>query len=420
MKKRILLILMLTVGITGMACGCDSKSKEVVDYNVGTEEEGSLTGTTGKESEVAQFKDAEHFQFDCETEDGISISVDVPIKVPQYETMSVVEVEHVFYTDEEKERIVKAFFGDSAIYVYDAKNGEAKKDVTSDYSENAFWGTRDGMDFVVNFVHTEYEDNGQMYEHEINGYRFEIYPVNVRDVMPGEIAVCEEGGITYIEGKPGNNECKYTKEEAQKIADNMLKELGVSDYDMIDSANVDWYGGKMVDEYTMETSVELRNGYFFSYALPIDEANSVYAPDVSNGMRYGDICNRLTTLDYRDFQDGGNGLSIAVGDRGVMYVEATWLFDIKKTTQVNLLPLSTIEKIMEERIKGFDDDFLKEKTCYEEMPKTISYNILSLDYHTQYQENSDTYYYVPIWELSRLADDLNIKVNAIDGTVLDN
>ena len=419
MKKRILLKMMLTVGVAGVACGYDSKSKEVVDYNVGTEEEGSLTGTTGKESEVAQFKDAEPMQYACKTKDGIDITVDARVVVPEYETMSVVEVERTIYTPKEKERITKAFFGDGAIYVYDAQNGEIKNEVTRDYSENAFWGSRDGIDFVIDFIHKEYDIDGQIEEADFNEHAFVIYPMNQNEVMPREIASLEVAEAYEAIGVPNKNKCKYTKEQAQEIADGILGELGLEEYDMVEFSNIDWNAGKMVGENViMEITDEDQNGYVFHYAIQIDKTNGVYAPDLYNYVQNTIISTKEEQRNY--YFNDAPCLSIAVSEQGFMYMEAAMLFEIKRvTSQVNMLPLSTIEEIMEDEMAGFDKSFVKSFTMYE--PASIDFNnTLKLNYDKQKQDNSDKFFYVPIWELSRLVEDgLRIRVNAIDGTVLD-
>ena len=84
-----------------------------------------------------------------------------------------------------------------------------------------------------------------------------------------------------------------------------------------------------------------------------------------------------------------------------------------------MLPLSTIEEIMEDEMAGFDKSFVKSFTTYE--PASIDFNnTLKLNYDKQKQDNSDKFFYVPIWELTRLVEDgLRIRVNAIDGTVFE-
>ena len=72
-NKRFITMVMIGICALNMICGCDSKSKEVVDYEVDTQaEEGRVTGESRSKSDVAQFKGADPMKFEYKTKDGIN------------------------------------------------------------------------------------------------------------------------------------------------------------------------------------------------------------------------------------------------------------------------------------------------------------------------------------------------------------
>lgn len=419
-NRRMFAMVMIGICASNLIGGCDSKSKEVVDYEVDTQaEEGRVTGDSRAKSDVAQFKGADPMKFEYKTKDGISITVDSEIALPAYDTMSVIEAERIFYTPEKKEKITKAFFQGGEVYVYDAKNNVAKNIVTSDYSDEAFWGTRDGVEFVINFVHPEYDAWGDKVTTDFNGYAYVIYPVNQKAVMPEKIAAYEEAEAKAESIWDEKNECRYSFEQAQEIADNILKDLDMEQYEVWNNEYISWKAGKLGNHNLIQTDYEEQNGYVFFYQRPLDETNDLYATDA-----VGFTNNLLiaTNKKERDFYlEDGSQLCVAVSDQGFLYMEVSMLFDIKSvTSKVNMLPLSTIEKVMEDEIKGFDKEFVKEIDSYQGEPTSLSFNGgLWLDYYKQQQKNSDLIYYLPVWRLSRKSAGFSIKVNAIDGTVLE-
>ena len=280
--------------------------------------------------------------------------------------------------------------------------------------------------FVVDFMYREIEEKGKMVEDEENGYRYAIYPVDARKIMPDKIAKCEKAGTEVTSSNSDkDNKCKYSEDEARKRAEDTLKNLGIDGYDVISAESIGWHGGNDAGDHVIETTDNEIYGYYFSFALSMDEANDVYATDVSSGMQNGNI-DYYTDITGDDTDDSILSindvpyLGVAVGDDGVMYLQANKLFNITKTdSQSKLLSLSVIQGILQDKLETMDESYLSAYIREQTAPYTINYNNkLSLQYNKENRINSDKHYYLPMWELSPVGSGAPIiRVNAIDGTV---
>ena len=412
--KKIVVLMMCALLISG----CSTKSTNVIEYESESQESTDVSNN--------QFTDGENIQFNCQTADNININVDVRVDVPQDINMNVVEVEDIKYSEAEKEKITQNFFDDGKVFVYDVRRKEATDTATKDYSENAFWGMKGDYAFVVDFMYREIEEKGKMVEDEENGYRYAIYPVDARKIMPDKIAKCEKAGTEVTSSNSDkDNKCKYSEDEARKIAEDTLKNLGIDGYDVISAESIGWHGGNDAGDHVIETTDNEIYGYYFSFALSMDEANDVYATDVSSGMQNGNI-DYYTDITGDDTDDSILSindvpyLGVAVGDDGVMYLQANKLFNITKTdSQSKLLSLSVIQGILQDKLETMDESYLSAYIREQNAPYTINYNNkLSLQYNKENRINSDKHYYLPMWELSPVGSGAPIiRVNAIDGTV---
>ena len=412
--KKIVVLMMCALLISG----CSTK-KGVVEY----ESEATQTAVAKQN----QISDNERMQYKGTTKDGVSINVDVEIQTPEDKNMSVVEVEWVKYEEKEKEEIVKAFFGSEQVFVYDAVNYEKTQKEATDFSEHAFWGMKNNIEYVIDFVNREYEEDGKMVEHENNGYRFAIYPVDFGKVMPANIAKCESRwSDVQLSNDSTNNKCKYSKEEAKQMACDTLKTLGLDEYNLVSCENIGWSGGN-TDNDTVEKTNQETNGYFLCFGRPINNEGNIYGDDLSYGFNttgMNDFIEKTSFGKNEKIMYGGTGapyLGVAIDDDGLVYLEACRLFNIKRIdSQAKILDLSIIEGIIEEQLESIDNEYIVNNTSYINVPSELSYsNKLKLHYYTQYQENSDTYFYLPVWDLEAEGNGApEIFVNAIDGSII--
>ena len=94
--------------------GCADKK---VDYGTDTEKMTKSAVCNVKDfSTEATYSD----EFSVQTEIGnVNIDISAKVELPDCKTMSVVEVEKIPYSAKLKEKVLKAYFGESQIYYYD-------------------------------------------------------------------------------------------------------------------------------------------------------------------------------------------------------------------------------------------------------------------------------------------------------------
>lgn len=102
--------------LTSLA-GCVDKK---VDYGTDTEKL-----TKSAVCNVKDFSTDETYsdEFSVQTEIGnVNIDISAKVELPDCKTMSVVEVEKIPYSAKLKEKVLKAYFGESQIYYYDKEH----------------------------------------------------------------------------------------------------------------------------------------------------------------------------------------------------------------------------------------------------------------------------------------------------------
>ena len=102
--------------LTSLA-GCADKK---VDYGTDTEKL-----TKSAVCNVKDFSTDETYsdEFSVQTEIGnVNIDISAKVELPDCKTMSVVEVEKIPYSAKLKEKVLKAYFGESQIYYYDKEH----------------------------------------------------------------------------------------------------------------------------------------------------------------------------------------------------------------------------------------------------------------------------------------------------------
>lgn len=423
MKKYILLL-----GCVLLISGCASKPKKVTDYNTDTQAKESAMTTDNEQTDIDEMlKNASPFEFKYQTDDGIDIKVDAEVTASFDVSASVTEVERLVYTAKEKERIVKSLFDDGNVHIYDIKSKETTDNESEDYSQDAFWGSRAGVDFVIEFLDVNHKAASESEAVKLENHAYVIYPVNQTDVLPEKVseyeeaeAVLESNGVQLIDDDTDDreveNKCKYTCEQAKKIAEKLLDNLNLSGYKMTSYENIQWMAGKAGANNMIQSDYYELNGYVFNFDLPLD-GNELYPCDRGVGIDGKIIATNISDR-LVEVCDGPT-LCIAVNDNGVMYVQASMLYEIQKNSEnISILPLSTIETALENELKTYNRDILQKFGFKDDDKTNIYYDSLMLQYYKNEKKNSETIYYLPVWRLTGNLNDIN--VNAIDGTVFVN
>lgn len=116
-RRKILTAAIAEAVILTTLAGCADKR---VDYGTDTENMTKSTVCNVKDfSTEATYSD----EFSVQTEIGnVNIDISAKVELPDCKTMSVVEVEKIPYSAKLKEKVLKAYFGESQIYYYDKEH----------------------------------------------------------------------------------------------------------------------------------------------------------------------------------------------------------------------------------------------------------------------------------------------------------
>ena len=444
------LFLCLTIGLLS---GC---KKDTVDYRIDDEE----TAGGDNASLLAQFADAKEWKDDWEgtTEEGgsVNIHVDTEIKVPQVDSMSVMELTTQKADAAYKEKIIKAVFGDTDVYYYDdvhlpkellqkaidewketkeiyqeidmdttemdemitlceeaLKTASDEYTLATDYEADVYLGYRNGIAYVLTF----YSYSTEKGEEILN---ISLEPQDYNEVGPEGMDVGAMSGEFYITTgeepeKTYENPCELTEQEATKMAESFLGNIGITGMVHQDTSALMWLSEDFAysDESGQEGE-EVTDGYYVTFALGVDE------------VTFSDFGELYEYSNYHSYGDGNSWFlgtptaTVCVTDDGVVSAYVYPVVEITKITQdVKLLPLENIQNIMRSELTENSSQFLTYGT------KTQNYDDMELIYFLVKDKTKAGYYsYVPTWRLCRIQDTPEaymsnpVLINAIDGSVI--
>lgn len=470
MKMRragLLTVFFLTAGTLN---GC---SREEVDYRVGTEKESQDVS-----NKLTQFADEGQWvdEWDISTEDGdfFSLGVDAEIIVPDADTMSVLEVEEIPIDADFKQRLVQTFFGGSQVYYHDPEY--LLKEELQQMIEELEPQVAEYEELVEHFRNrAEEEGDPEVYQSSIescqellDGYRSKLnyynellasapdhyveaedydscneflsylnevpYIVTIKnrnstdDYIDGTVEVTVEPAdmdelapeeirerkdymsFTSMEMEPENNQCKYTMEEARAMAERFIEQIGLSHQICTISEQMIWKG--LADSEHEEIIVT--NGYVFNFYTGVEE--KVPLIGFGNSYKYpmADMQDTADESDDRYTMD--DQVIVQVFDEGVMRVVISDPISVTEVTSgVKLLPLSSVQSVMEQELKEHSERYILDE-------RSVN-NVMELNYLRVTNENKEhTYSYLPVWMLChRDSTGVNyhpVFINAIDGSVI--
>lgn len=452
------IVMLLTILLTG--CG----NEKNVDYNIdGVTEETRTENNNGKKS-VSQFADEENWNevwtVDEGVEDPVEITIDAEVTIPEAEEMSVVEVRVPEFDVKFKEHAVKTLFEGNDVYYNDLEH-LPKKELEELYMENKEWyesattemeretarkhmqeyeklleNASDTYTLADSYEVDEYigEVNGITYElwvsdfygetgWDINAQWFNFYAANIEEICPDEY----EGYTHYMEHRymtcdrytnVGENECDISIEDAEKVARDLLKELGLEYPVLAYTKPLIWGDSTLSDENMYDWPA---NGYAFTFEYGVDEVSFT---GLGTNYDYVNLVN--SEADEVPQYSMMATASVYVTEKGVIDLHAySPVETVDISESVELLPLDTIKEIMKEKITTEYEDF---RFINLMAANELTFDHMELIYfRVRDTGNSKQYSYVPAWRLtSQIGDavqnNLSIRnpvvINAIDGTLI--
>lgn len=419
-KRRFLLLgigVMLTASLI-TACG----EEKNIDYSIdGMEEElqpESDSSNDGK-SAVSQFAEetkwSEVWTIETGEEETVEITIEADIILPDAEEMSVVEVTVPEMDEAFKERIVKEIFEEGNVY-YREEDSEESFVLEDEYGADEYLGEMAEIDFVLWFGKT---GDGAFTGDGFDQW-FNLFPENNRDVCPEEYEeythFLAHSFMTMEKyNRIAENECEISQEEAEKIAENFLAELGL-EYPVLAEARPLIWGDETL---TSDTVYDWpANGYVFTYDYGLGKVSFTS----SASYAYETYSVEDDVAQYSMLAR----VMVYVTDKGVisMYmgnpVETVNMYE-----KVELLALETIKEIMKEEVEaGYENFHFVHMMSAQELQFT---RMELIYFRVRDKQNAEHYTYVPAWrlseELGKLGNDIIVRnpviINAIDGTLID-
>ncbi len=392
----------------------------------------------------------------------VTVQVQADILLPEAEQMSVVEVEEVEVDSAFKRQVAQSLFDGGNIYYYDIRHlpkeeiaGQRENiqsvydsydKTTSDeedleimeellddikaydklvekaqdtyipvetYDVDEYLGEREGGFYELSFYGVE---NG-MGSGTISGCRGKTIRFCTKDIQrfcPKDLSD-KEGVVChpYLGQSLIDNQCGLSEEEAKKLADEFVENLGLGYSVYVYSAPLAWNA-------VVNASV-IADGYVFCYDAGIDEVSFV-APGTQ--MQYMNF-DRKKESEPEQY-DMKARIEVFVNEKGIVEAQVKNPIEITAVSEdAGLLALEDVRSIMKEAVI---EDFGAFRFKYTSEDWLVTFNEMELLYfRVRDRKNARHYSYIPVWRLAdvkRYEEDHMIMIgncvliNAIDGSII--
>ena len=416
--------------------GCSGKK---VDY--GNESESKETKNMSALADIKADSDWKE-NFTIQTGNGEkTVYINANIVVPDFDNMSVVEVENVKIDADYKKRFLDLYFGGNEYYYHDPDHytvdelneviedwQKTQDDTHSEWLEQQLAEYRDKLE-TAKTTYTVAKDlencevfagyKGDVFcevefeAHKVHAYAWyqsgtDYGPPSLRNEDYDTITQTFQDDDLKDKADETSNEGSKSAASAKKEAGNFLSKLGMQDLVERGECECGWIGFNNSEEGNDYQTATW--GYIYSYATGID------------GITFKDGLDRDTYLSVYETNDSDtddvilpDSTLLTVTDDGIIDVQLEYPVNVTQIYKdVELISLKNIEQIIKAEITENPDKY----------DTTSSFNKLQLGYlKIRSDSEPGKYSYVPAWALSRMVDYSSernaIFVNAIDGTIID-
>lgn len=416
--------------------GCSGKK---VDY--GNESERKETKNMSALADIKADSDWKE-NFTIQTGNGEkTVYINANIVVPDFDNMSVVEVENVKIDADYKKRFLDLYFGGNEYYYHDPDHytvdelneviedwQKTQDDTHSEWLEQQLAEYRDKLE-TAKTTYTVAKDlencevfagyKGDVFcevefeAHKVHAYAWyqsgtDYGPPSLRNEDYDTITQTFQDDDLKDKADETSNEGSKSAASAKKEAGNFLSKLGMQDLVERGECECGWIGFNNSEEGNDYQTATW--GYIYSYATGID------------GITFKDGLDRDTYLSVYETNDSDtddvtlpDSTLLTVTDDGIIDVQLEYPVNVTQIYKdVELISLKNIEQIIKAEITENPDKY----------DTTSSFNKLQLGYlKIRSDSEPGKYSYVPAWALSRMVDYSSernaIFVNAIDGTIID-
>lgn len=369
-----------------------------------------------------------------------TVYINANIVVPDFDNMSVVEVENVKIDADYKKRFLDLYFGGNEYYYHDPDHytvdelnevieywQKEQDDTYREWLEQQLAEYRDKLE-TAKTTYTVAKDlencevfagyKGDVFcEVEFEAHKVHAYALSQSGTDYGPPSLRNEDYDTVTQtfqdedlkdkADETSNEGSKSATSAKKEAGDFLSKLGMQNQVERGECECNWIGFNNSEEGNdYQTAVW---GYIYSYATGID------------GITFKDGLDRDTYLSVYETNDSDtddvtlpDSTLLTVTDDGIIDVQLEYPVNVTQIYKdVELISLKNIEQIIKAEITENPDKY----------DTASSFNKLQLSYlKIRSDSEQGKYSYVPAWALSRMVDYSSernaIFVNAIDGTII--
>ena len=369
-----------------------------------------------------------------------TVYVNANIVVPDFDNMSVVEVENVKIDADYKKRFLDLYFGENEYYYHDPDHytvdelneviedwQKTQDEIHNEWLEQQLVEYRDKLE-TAKTTYTVAKDlescevfagyKGDVFcEVEFEAHKVHAYALSQSGTDYGPPSLRNEDYDTITRNfqdedlkdkvDETSNEGSKSAASAKKEAGNFLSKLGMQDLVERGECECSWIGFNNSEEGNDYQTAAW--GYIYSYATGID------------GITFKDGLDRDTYLSVYETNDSDtddvtlpDSTLLTVTDDGIIDVQLEYPVNVTQIYKdVELISLKNIEQIIKAEITENPDKY----------DTASSFNKLQLSYlKIRSDSEPGKYSYVPAWALSRMVDYSSernaIFVNAIDGTII--
>ena len=341
---------------------------------------------------LQQFSQMDRYKEDFEIpfDEYRNYEIDAKVTIPDGKHMSLLEVKEAFTKEEEWNKVCDTLFD-----TYEVDENEGSSDPFS-YDEEATYtlihqykGKRNDKNYVIAKYVRETSGNIEM--------QFIFRPVNLNEFAPNDVAY--NPTLTVGESHEGNlNENSEECINAEKTAEEFLKNIGLSQFNVLSKHKFAWYeSGKDEDGICFERSIAEGDGYVFSYDLQCNDSLPV-------NLEYYELDS---TWNEKNGLYRPSNAYIAVNDEGVFCAR------IRN-------PLICTNSIAKVKLLPFEKVIASLKTQLKDNPKLLDSAVISkatLNYvYTVNDDKEDEFAFVPAWLF--VTYNSGIYINAVDGSII--
>lgn len=369
-----------------------------------------------------------------------TVYINANIVVPDFDNMSVVEVENVKIDADYKKRFLDLYFGGNEYYYHDPDHytvdelnevieywQKEQDDTYREWLEQQLAEYRDKLE-TAKTTYTVAKDlescevfagyKGDVFcEVEFEAHKVHAYALSQSGTDYGPPSLRNEDYDTITQTfqdedlkdkvDETSNEGSKSATSAKKEAGDFLSKLGMQNQVERGECECSWIGFNNSEEGNDYQTAAW--GYIYSYATGID------------GITFKDGLDRDTYLSVYETNDSDtddvtlpDSTLLTVTDDGIIDVQLEYPVNVTQIYKdVELISLKNIEQIIKAEITENPDKY----------DTASSFNKLQLSYlKIRSDSEQGKYSYVPAWVLSRMVDYSSernaIFVNAIDGTII--